>query len=120
MDLNRDGDTVDHFTHVQSLSSGAVTRFDGVPVSFLGGRVVAVVDETTIGEDLNAMFVGSLALPQWCTPAMSTPAAKISEFRAKPWAVIRPPYDRPHRPIRLGSTSGRLCRYWPAASWARR
>ena len=34
-------------------------------------------------------------------------------------AVSTPPYDRPQIATRLVSTSGRACRYWPAASTSR-
>jgi hypothetical protein len=54
-------------------------------------------------------------LPQRCTPAMSTPATKTSELRASACAVSTPPYESPQMPTRVGSTSARDCRYYPAA-----
>src|SRR5690348_1879776 len=61
----------------------------------------------------------SSELPQRCTPAMSTPAAKTSELRANACAVRIPPYESPQIPTRAGSTSGRVWRYLPAAMTSR-
>src|SRR5260221_5733029 len=72
-----------------------------------------------IADDLYARFSGSRLFPYRWTPARSTPATKRSEFRASACDVRSPPYDRPQMPTRLGSTSGRDCRYLPPArtSW---
>src|SRR5215467_15562253 len=70
-------------------------------------------------DDLKETDAGSSELPQRCTPARSTPALKISELRASACDVSTPPYDSPQMPTRFGSTSGRVCRYFPPAttSW---
>src|SRR5678810_1183370 len=61
----------------------------------------------------------SSELPHRCTPAMSTPAANTSELRASACAVSTPPYESPQMPTRDGSTSGRVCKYFPAAMTSR-
>jgi hypothetical protein len=53
---------------------------------------------------------------QSCTPWRSTPAANMSELRARPIAVRYPPYDPPHSPMRFRSTSARPRMYFPAAT----
>src|SRR5215467_5268510 len=70
-------------------------------------------------DDLYESASGSSELPYRCTPARSTPALKMSELRASACDVKSPPYDRPQMPMRLGSTSARVCRYLPPAttSW---
>src|SRR5947207_8952339 len=72
-----------------------------------------------IADDLYETSFESSELPQRCTPAMSTPAAKMSELRANACAVSTPPYDSPQMPMRAGSTSARVCKYLPAASTSR-
>src|SRR6185437_9701062 len=82
------------------------------------------------GDESNASFCacfrsGACAAPssqrerntdQSCTPWKSTPAAKISELRARASAVSKPPYEPPQMPIRLRSTESSVCRYFAAAS----
>src|SRR3954470_2601599 len=68
-----------------------------------------------IVDDLSDTSAVSSEFPHRWTPAMSTPAANTSEFRASAWAVSTPPYDSPHIPTRDGSTSARAARYRPAA-----
>src|SRR5438876_9914630 len=70
-------------------------------------------------DDLNDTAAVSSELPYRCTPARSAPATNRSELRASAWDVSRPPYERPQIPIRDGSTSDRVCKYFPAArtSW---
>src|SRR3954470_8266126 len=68
-----------------------------------------------IVDDLYDTSAVSSELPHRCTPAMSTPAANTSEFRASACDVSTPPYERPQMPICEASTSGRVCRYRPAA-----
>ena len=69
-----------------------------------------------IADDWNDTLSGSIELPQRWTPARSTPTLKMSELRASACAVSTPPYERPQMPMRVASTSARVCRYLPAAS----
>src|SRR5262249_4279109 len=68
-----------------------------------------------MADDLYDTSAVSSELPQRCTPAMSTPAEKTSELRARACAVSTPPYDKPQMPTRLGSTSARAATPSPAA-----
>src|SRR5581483_9139219 len=71
------------------------------------------VSIAAIVDDSYDTLPDSSELPHRWTPAMSTPALKMSDLRASACDVSTPPYDTPQIPTRFGSTSGRDCRYFP-------